>query len=247
MDELPITANSRIDDFWAKVCAMKTSHGDEKFGALKKVVKSILCIPNGNASVERSLSDNRNTLTPERTALTEESLIGLRRIKEYARSCGGADCVDTSTPEIVQSVQKAHSKYKERKRQEQEERKIKMRKLQKDKEHEKKREALINKTEKKKTSIDKMEENLTSEEKEIDANITVAQRLLSDATESLSVAAKKGDMIGVKAATNMLEIAKNNLEKLNEERREKAKMRARIGQKRKLTLDTFVTKIKKTA
>ena len=91
-----------------------------------------------------------------------------------------------------------------------------------------------------------MEEALVNEEKEIDAKIAVAQRLLSDATKSLSTAAKENEMVGVKAATDMVEMAKDSLEKLNNERGEQTKMRAKIGQKRKLTLDNFVTKIKKT-
>ena len=63
---------------------------------LSKVVKSFLSIPNGNASVERSLSDNKNTLTHERTKLKEETLVALRRSKEFARRRGGAHNVDTS-------------------------------------------------------------------------------------------------------------------------------------------------------
>ena len=47
-------------------------------------------MPNGNANVERSLSDNKNTLTSEQTNMTKETSEGLRRAKEYARSYGGA-------------------------------------------------------------------------------------------------------------------------------------------------------------
>ena len=59
------------------------------------VVKSFLAMPNGNANVERSLSDNKNTLTSERTSMTKGTLEGLRRAKEYARSCGGAYNMNT--------------------------------------------------------------------------------------------------------------------------------------------------------
>ena len=55
--------------------------------------KSILCLQNGNAAVERSLSDNKNTLTSERFNLLPESLVGLRRLKDHARKAGGAHCV----------------------------------------------------------------------------------------------------------------------------------------------------------
>ena len=50
---------------------------------------------NGNGNVERSLSDNKNTLTSERTNMTKETLEGLRGAKEYARSYDGARNINT--------------------------------------------------------------------------------------------------------------------------------------------------------
>lgn len=121
-----ITSTTRIGEFWAAVLLMKSKRGELKFQTLSKVVKSVLAIQNGNADVERSLSDNKNTLTYERTKLSDDTLIGLRRMKDHARSCEGAQNVDTNDKEIVKSVQEANSKYKERKRQEEEERRIKL-------------------------------------------------------------------------------------------------------------------------
>ena len=71
-----------------------SSNGERKYKLLSKVVKS-LSLPNGNASVERSLSDNENTLTNERINSKEETLMALRRTKEYAWDCGRAHNVDT--------------------------------------------------------------------------------------------------------------------------------------------------------
>ena len=48
-------------------------------------MKSCLSFQHGNASVERSLADNNNTLTAERMKLSDEALAGLRRAKEHAR------------------------------------------------------------------------------------------------------------------------------------------------------------------
>ena len=60
---------------------------------LPVLVKSILCLQNGNAAVERSLSDNKNTLNSERFNLLPETLVGLRRLKDHVRKAGGAHCV----------------------------------------------------------------------------------------------------------------------------------------------------------
>ena len=48
-----------------------------------KVVKSCLTIQNGNANVERSLCGNKNMFTNGRANLIDETLMGLRRMKEY--------------------------------------------------------------------------------------------------------------------------------------------------------------------
>ena len=85
----------RLDHYWAKVLKIKSESGTKKYSLLSKVVKSCLSLHNGNASVERSLSDNKNTLTSERTKLSDEALMGLRKAKEHARSCGGAHNVNT--------------------------------------------------------------------------------------------------------------------------------------------------------
>ena len=43
--------------------------------------------------VERSLSDNKNTLTKEQIGLLPETLIDLQQMKEYARHKGGSHCI----------------------------------------------------------------------------------------------------------------------------------------------------------
>ena len=67
--------------------------GDLKYIELAPVVKTCLSIHNGNASCERSLSDNKNMLTAERTNLSEETM-GLRRAKEHCREMKWAHNVD---------------------------------------------------------------------------------------------------------------------------------------------------------
>ena len=54
-----------------------------------------LSFQNSYASKERSLSDNKSTPRPERNNLLDESLMGLRRMKEHARKCARAKHVNT--------------------------------------------------------------------------------------------------------------------------------------------------------
>ena len=68
----------------------KTPSGSSKYVHMVKIVKTCLSLQNGNAPCERSLSDNKNTVTKERTALKESTVKGLRIVKEFVRKAGGA-------------------------------------------------------------------------------------------------------------------------------------------------------------
>ena len=57
---------------------------------------SVLSLHNRNPVAERSLSDSKNTLIKGRVILIPETLIGLCRMKEYARSTVGAHCIYVS-------------------------------------------------------------------------------------------------------------------------------------------------------
>ena len=72
---------------------IKTASEETKHNQLKKVVKSVLSLQNANAAVERSLSDNKSTLTKERIGLPPETLIGLRWMKQYTRYKWGSHCI----------------------------------------------------------------------------------------------------------------------------------------------------------
>ena len=93
-----------------------TEYGKTKYGFLHEVVKSCLTLQNGNASAERSLSDNKNTLTSERVKLNDETLMALRISKEYARSCQGAHNADTFAKEDMIGIKLAHEMVKSAKR-----------------------------------------------------------------------------------------------------------------------------------
>ena len=73
----------------------------------------VLSLQNANAAVERSLSDNKNTLTKEWIGLLPETFIGLRRMKEYARHKGGSHCI-VFTQNMLEEMKEAKKKNDER-------------------------------------------------------------------------------------------------------------------------------------
>ena len=80
----------RIDEYWQHIFDIKNAAGNEKFRHIENLIKTCLSIHHGNASVKRSLSDNKNVLTKERTPPSEETLIGLQRFKQNSRNSGGS-------------------------------------------------------------------------------------------------------------------------------------------------------------
>ena len=88
-----IGEHNRVDHWWCSIFKMKTLIGERKYPMLEKLIKNVLSLHHANSAVERSLSDNKNTVQTERNNMLEETTISLRRMKENARSKGGAENV----------------------------------------------------------------------------------------------------------------------------------------------------------
>ena len=110
-----------MDNYCAKVFGIHTATGDKKFSLLSRVVKSALCIYHGNADVERSLSDNTNTVTDERTRLSELTINGLRLARDFVHAHDGDVSKVMITKEKVQAGRNTHRTYKQRLDEEKEE------------------------------------------------------------------------------------------------------------------------------
>ena len=102
----PSNEFGRVDHYWNAVFQIKTTTGTLKYTKLPPLIKAILAFQNGNAAVERSLSDNKNSVTSERTDLMDKTIVGLRLMKEYARKHGGAHKVPMTT-EMINSMKEA--------------------------------------------------------------------------------------------------------------------------------------------
>ena len=70
----------RTDEYWQHFFDIIAA-GNGEFRHIPNLIKTCLSIHHGNADVERSLSDNKNGLTKEKTSLSEETLLGLPKCK----------------------------------------------------------------------------------------------------------------------------------------------------------------------
>lgn len=73
----------------------------------------LLCLAHGNADVERSLSANKKTVTPERTSLGELTINGLRTVKDHVKVSGEPQNVKI-TKGLLQAWRDAHKAHAKR-------------------------------------------------------------------------------------------------------------------------------------
>ena len=85
----------RVDHFWNKIFN-KTDESGDKFIILPKMVKCALALCHSNADVERSLSVNKRMLTKQNVAMKDETVKGLRAIKDEIKHAGGITNVTVS-------------------------------------------------------------------------------------------------------------------------------------------------------
>lgn len=88
-------------------------HGKFKYSVLQKFVKSLLSLVHGNADVERSLSANKRTATPERASLGDLTINGLRAVKDHIKNHGEPHNVPI-TKGLLQASREAHKAYSKR-------------------------------------------------------------------------------------------------------------------------------------
>ena len=170
-------AGGCVDHYYAKIFDIKNSLGATKYNILPKLVKSALSLQNGNAAVERSLSDNKNTLTHQRSNLSAPTLIGLRRAKEHSKKEGGA-CQVVIDKEMLQSLKCSHQKYQQLLQEEEEEKiKIERKKMLREEELEKQK-LELDSLEKSKGKLQRKEDELKKDELQTENMQSVAEKML---------------------------------------------------------------------
>ena len=234
----------RLDHYWNQIFKLKSLSGLPRYPYLALIVKSCCALQNGNAAVERSLSDNKNTLSKERTSLGDDTLKALRRGKEFCRRNGGSHNVIV-TRSMRESVRKAYTSYTERKKQEQMAAAALATKIKEEAEEKKKAKELMEKAHKKKEKLSDKEAALAADEAKADKELVIANRLLKEGSERLSKAAPKGDMEEVESAAALVKEANEKINSVKIHRAELKKVREKLTKKRSSLMDAVIAVKKK--
>ena len=152
----------------------KSLQGEWKYSVVQKLVKGLLCLAHGNADVERSLSANKKTVTPERTSLGELTRNGLRTVKDHVKVSGESQNVKI-TKGLLQAWRDAHKAHAKRLADERDELAKKQRMEESEKEMqreiEKQKEKEVEKLEKGRLNLSDREKELMNSEKQKDSEL----------------------------------------------------------------------------
>ena len=162
-----------------------------RYKLLPTVVKSALVLAQTNADSECSLSVNARIVTQERANLGEKTTIGLHIVKEAVRFFDPTSSQPEKIPvtqDLKKSVRAAHSAYRERLEQENEEKEKKKEEARKRKEMSEMAQKEKDRLLEQKKSLAKSEEDLSEQEAQARQELEAADELLNDARLKLSEA-----------------------------------------------------------
>ena len=163
---------------------MKTLIGERKYPMLGKLIKSVLFLHHANSAVERSLSDNNNTVQTERNNMLEETIISLRRMKEHAQSKVGAESVVISESMLNHTNDTKHKDVERlRKDKEAMEGASRLQKQKVEEEHKKK--IILEDTIRSKMILGEKERAMLKEKEKLNKDFEVPQTTLTDASACL--------------------------------------------------------------
>ena len=213
-NELPdYNQQERIENYWNAVFQLQSSDGQLRYKLLPAVIKSALTLGQTNAESEHSLSVNAAIVTQERTLLSENTIIGLRVVKEAVRFFDPVSNQPEKiaiTDDLRRFVRNAHAACKERLEREREDEEKKRQEVQRMKEISEKAKKEKERLLEKKKSLELTEDNLNEQEEKARQKLSVADELLKDATSKLDSAlgSKPINTNSITAAKMMLETAK---------------------------------------
>ena len=199
----------------------------------------MLCICHGNADVERSLSVNKRVLGSDRTLFTEESLNGLRAVKDAVASNGGRIEDMAYTRDLLAKMRTAAGCYKKR---QEEKKKAQEKAEEKENEETREREAQMKAYEGRKRKLKENEHDLNKQYKENQAKLKAAEELFKEANCKLADALKDKDVKTKVTVAQGLEVAKKQMAKAQADMESWGKQRASVDQKRLKLIDDSKSK-----
>ena len=163
-------------------------------------------------------------------------------MREYARRKGGSHCI-VFTQNMLEGIKEAKRK-NERTLEEHKAEEVRQ-KLKEDADKKKEQEAMLKNVAKSKKNLEE-NEMFEQEERKLDEELNLAQRMLDQATTSLTEAIGKGDMVEVRVASELVNSSRKKVDEAVLMRKQHVKDRNELGKKRKNTIKNMFLTMKKS-
>ena len=163
-------------------------------------------------------------------------------MREYARRKGGSHCI-VFTQNMLEGIKEA-KRENERTLEEHKAEEVRQ-KLKEDADKKKEQEAMLKNVAKSKKNLEE-NEMFEQEERKLDEELKLAQRMLDQATTSLTEAIGKGDMVGVRVASELVNSLRKKVDEAVLMRKQHVKDRNELGKKRKNTIKNMFLTMKKS-
>lgn len=232
---------SRIDCYWKTIFNIKNALNECKYPLITKVVKAVLSLSHGSASVERYFSISGQIITPDKVRMKVKTLNAKLNIKSALRAYGGKAELVPITRELITEANFAYSKYKSHL--EEEKRTAEKEIEKKEIEQEKKRNQLL------KEQLDKSQKDikiLEDEYKEAKKNEisqkNVAEKMIEEASLRLKNAVKKKEFNEIQIAQAMLEGAHTLHKEYKLKEEASALIQKKIEKRKSNLISSFIEK-----
>ena len=165
-------------------------------------------------------------------------------MKEYARHKEGSHCI-VFTQNMLEGMKEAQRRNNERIFEEHKAEEEVRQKLKEDADKKKEQDALLKNAAKSKKNLEE-NEMFEQEERKLDEELNLAQRMLDQATTSLTEAIGKGDMVEVRVASELVNSSRKKVDEAVLMRKQHVKDRNELGKKRKNTIENMFSNMKKS-
>ena len=216
-------------------------HGKFKYSVLQKLVKSLLSLAHGNADVQRSLSANKRTATPERAFLGDLTINGLRAVKDNVKNHGEPHNVPI-TKGLLQASREAHKAYSKRLSDEREllrKKKLEEAEKQRLRDAGREREKEAKKLEQSRRNSCVREKKLEQSEELKKSELQRAKTLNEEANDRLLKTIKNKNFNGVTVAQGLPEIAAKKMDDVMKQSRQCSSKRSHFTKNKKRLLEGY--------
>jgi hypothetical protein len=218
-----------ICSYWNAVADICDGVGEKKYANLCTLVKSALTLSHGNAVPERGFSVNNSLLAKERLALSEQTIIAERIIKEVVRITGTVADIPV-TKDLIICANKAHADYLIHLEKQKHEQRIKDEEKRKLEAEQKEKVEILER----KQAICKLMAEQDSLEVAQMQEQDIAKQLIGEASSKLATSLQHNDLKDAKVAQVMLSAGNSKLQETSQHltkiREAKQKLQKKLAQ-----------------